>query len=286
RGAARVSRSSSNAASASPWWSRPLPYEPWRWRSRSTATPAWARETVRSGHRACSISTTTASPWCSTRRRSRRRRWSSRGRDARRRRSRSSRTARRSSDTMTVAARPTPMVFVHGGAHGAWCWDPLLPYLDREALAVDLPPKSGGSGAGRLENLPELRTLTIDDFARSVLDDVTAAGFERFVLVGHSMGGLTISEVARRVPDRVEHLVYVSCMVPPEGASAIDALPEDLQEMTRQAVEEARRGGKTRSVGWTSRPPGRCSATTWTRSRCASSSTAPAPRRPSCSPRR
>ncbi|HMF82203.1 MAG TPA: alpha/beta fold hydrolase [Acidimicrobiia bacterium] len=145
---------------------------------------------------------------------------------------------------MTVAARPTPMVFVHGGAHGAWCWDPLLPYLDREALAVDLPPKSVRSGAGRLENLPELRTLAIDDFARSVLDDVTAAGFERFVLVGHSMGGLTISEVARRVPDRVEHLVYVSCMVPPEGASAIDALPEDLQEMTRQAVEEARRGGE------------------------------------------
>jgi pimeloyl-ACP methyl ester carboxylesterase len=76
-----------------------------------------------------------------------------------------------------------------------------------------------------------------------VLRDVDAAGFERFVLVGHSMGGLTISEVAGRVPDRVEHLVYVSCMVPPEGASAIEALPEDLRARTREAVEEARQGG-------------------------------------------
>lgn len=135
------------------------------------------------------------------------------------------------------------MVFVHGGAHGAWCWEPLLPYLDGEGLAVDLPPKSIRGGPGRLESLPELRTLTIDDFTRSVLADVDAAGIERFVLVGHSMGGLTISEVARRVPDRVENLVYVSCMVPPEGASAIEALPEDLQDMTRQAVEDARRGG-------------------------------------------
>jgi pimeloyl-ACP methyl ester carboxylesterase len=75
------------------------------------------------------------------------------------------------------------------------------------------------------------------------LRDAHAAGIERFVLVGHSMGGLTISEVAARVPDRVEHLVYVSCMVPPEGASAIEALPEDLRDMTRDAVEEARRGG-------------------------------------------
>jgi pimeloyl-ACP methyl ester carboxylesterase len=134
-------------------------------------------------------------------------------------------------------------VLVHGGAHGAWCWEPLLPYLDRDALAVDLPPKSIRGGPGRLESLPELRTLTIDDLARSLLHDVDAAGFERFVLVGHSMGGLTISEVARRVPDRIEHLVYVSCMVPPEGGSAIEALPEDLREMTREAVEEARRGG-------------------------------------------
>jgi pimeloyl-ACP methyl ester carboxylesterase len=59
------------------------------------------------------------------------------------------------------------------------------------------------------------------------------------VLVGHSMGGLTISEVTGRVPDRIEHLVYASCMVPPDGASAID----DLRDMTRDAVEEARRGG-------------------------------------------
>jgi pimeloyl-ACP methyl ester carboxylesterase len=136
-----------------------------------------------------------------------------------------------------------PIVFVHGGAHGAWCWEPLLPFLDGDALAVDLPPKSVRGGPRRLEPFPELRTLTVGDFAESVLGDVDAAGIERFVLVGHSMGGLTISEVARRVPDRVEHLVYVSCMVPPDGASAIDALPEDLRDMTRAAVEEARRGG-------------------------------------------
>ncbi|HMG25439.1 MAG TPA: alpha/beta hydrolase [Acidimicrobiia bacterium] len=136
-----------------------------------------------------------------------------------------------------------PIVLVHGGAHGAWCWEPLLPHLDGEVLAVDLPPKSVRGGPGRLESHPELRTLTIDDFARSLLEDVDAAGIERFMLVGHSMGGLTISEVARRVPDRVEQLVYVSCMVPPEGRSAIEALPEGLQDMTRQAVEEMRRGG-------------------------------------------
>ncbi|HEY4398669.1 MAG TPA: alpha/beta fold hydrolase [Acidimicrobiia bacterium] len=136
-----------------------------------------------------------------------------------------------------------PVVLVHGGAHGAWCWEPMIPFLDGDVLAVDLPPKSVRGGPQRLEPRPELRTLTVGDFAESVLRDIDSAGFERFVLVGHSMGGLTISEVARRVPDRVEHLVYVSCMVPPDGASAIEALPAELRPMTRQAVEEARDGG-------------------------------------------
>ena len=133
-------------------------------------------------------------------------------------------------------------MLVHGGAHGAWCWEQLLPFLDGDAFAVDLPPKSVRGGARGLDPLPELQTLTVGDFAESVLRDVADAGFDRFALVGHSMGGLTISEVARRVPDRIENLV-LSCMVPPEGASAIDALPEDLRAVTREAVEEARRGG-------------------------------------------
>jgi pimeloyl-ACP methyl ester carboxylesterase len=138
---------------------------------------------------------------------------------------------------------PAPLVLVHGGAHGAWCWEPLLPHLDGGALAVDLPPKSVRGGPGRYDAPPGLNDVRLNDFADSLQRDVDAAGFDRFVLVGHSMGGLTISEVARRFPERVRHLVYVSCMVPPEGASAIEALPEDLRAMTREAVEEARRGG-------------------------------------------
>jgi pimeloyl-ACP methyl ester carboxylesterase len=141
-----------------------------------------------------------------------------------------------------------PLVLVHGGAHGAWCWEPTVPHLDGPVLAIDLPPKSVRSGDGRREQLPELLTLTIDDFAASTIADIDAAGFDRFVLVGHSMGGLTISEVAARVPERVARLVYVSCIVPPEGGSAIDALPEELHEMTSNAIEEARRGG-TNPIG-------------------------------------
>jgi pimeloyl-ACP methyl ester carboxylesterase len=143
---------------------------------------------------------------------------------------------------MTVGD-PTPIVLVHGGGHGAWCWQPLLPHLDAPAIAVDLPPRAIRGGPDRSRDVPELRTLTLGDFADSVLADVDAAGYERFVLVGHSMGGLTIAEVARRAPNRVAHLVFVSAMVPPEGASSIESIPVEHRELTRAAVAAAREGG-------------------------------------------
>src|SRR2546423_9672915 len=102
---------------------------------------------------------------------------------------------------MLAQSSVSPIVFVHGGAHGAWCWEPLLPFMDGDALAVDLPPKSARGGARRLEPVPELRTLTVGDFADPVLRDIDGAGLERFVLVGHSKGRLTISEVAPAPPE-------------------------------------------------------------------------------------
>jgi pimeloyl-ACP methyl ester carboxylesterase len=130
-----------------------------------------------------------------------------------------------------------PIVLVHGGAHGAWCWAPLEQHLAGPVLAVDLPP-TAIRGVPDVAPPPETATLTVADMADAVLRGADEAGFERFVLVGHSLGGLTIAEVARRAPDRVTHLVFVSCIAPPEGQSSIDALPPDLRELAAAAVAD------------------------------------------------
>src|SRR4029077_15843100 len=123
---------------------------------------------------------------------------------------------------MEVEAGMSAIVLVHGGGHGAWCWEPTLPHLESEALAVDLPPASIRGGERRNVAPPELDRLTIGDFATSVVSAADAAGLDHFVLVGHSLGGLTITEVTRRAPERIDHLVFVSCMIPPEGGTSID----------------------------------------------------------------
>ncbi len=143
---------------------------------------------------------------------------------------------------MHDASRP-PLLLVHGGAHGAWCWQPMLPYLERRALAVDLPPVAIRGVPASVAPPPEVGTIGLREFADAVLTAANRAGFERFVLVGHSMGGLTIAEVARRAPGRVARLVFVSCLVPPEGGTVVDALPAAVREMTREAMTRARDEG-------------------------------------------
>jgi pimeloyl-ACP methyl ester carboxylesterase len=93
------------------------------------------------------------------------------------------------------------------------------PHVDLPSLAVDLPgrPHEGG-GRSRLQ--PSLA-----DHASAVLDQVLAAGFHRVILVGHSMAGLVIPEVAARASKTVERLVFVSCVIPPESGRLIDVAP-------------------------------------------------------------
>jgi pimeloyl-ACP methyl ester carboxylesterase len=107
-------------------------------------------------------------------------------------------------------------VLVHGGGFAASCWDPLVPLLDGEVRAVDLP--------GRGRRPAELDSITIDDFAAAVVEDMDAAGLDDVVLVGHSLAGVTLPPVMALVPERLRHVVFVSCAVPPAGTTVADAL--------------------------------------------------------------
>lgn len=103
------------------------------------------------------------------------------------------------------------IILVHGGFHGGWCWDAVRPHLTAPSLAVDLPGRGARPAPGR--------HVRVADCVDAVLEDADAAGFDRFVLAGHSMGGLTITETANRAPERVARLVYVAALALAPGQS-------------------------------------------------------------------
>jgi pimeloyl-ACP methyl ester carboxylesterase len=103
-------------------------------------------------------------------------------------------------------------VLVHGAVHDASCWDEVLPRLRTAATAVDLP--------GRGRDGTDITAVTLDACVTAVLDAADRAGYERFALVGHSLGGVTITETAVRHPGRIGHLIYIGATVPGPGQSA------------------------------------------------------------------
>ena len=54
---------------------------------------------------------------------------------------------------------------------------------------------------------------TADSMSRSLLDAIDRLGIDRFILVGHSMGGNMSARIALLVPDRVTHLALVAAAV-------------------------------------------------------------------------
>jgi pimeloyl-ACP methyl ester carboxylesterase len=104
----------------------------------------------------------------------------------------------------------TTFALVHGAWHGAWCFDLLDAELEargHRAVAVDLPcadPEAGNAA-----------------YAAVVVDALADAG-EDVVLVGHSLGGLTIPLVAAARP--VRRLAYLCALIPEPRQSLVDQL--------------------------------------------------------------
>ncbi len=116
------------------------------------------------------------------------------------------------------------MVLVHGGGLGKECWNPMLPFLDGDVIAVDLP--------GRGDRPGDLSRIGIADFVDAVVDDILSRDLRDVVLVGHSLAGLTIPQVAARVPERIRALVFVSCTVPRDGQNTYDTLDPEIQAVS------------------------------------------------------
>lgn len=127
-------------------------------------------------------------------------------------------------------------VLVHGSWHGAWCWEkvaPLLQQAGHQAIAIDLP------GHGANPALPgEDPAAGAVPYLREVLD----AQAEPVVLVGHSSGGMIISEAARQRPERVRLLVYLAAFLLPPGVTPPQIMREDTETLLPAAlvIDEAR----------------------------------------------
>ena len=107
-------------------------------------------------------------------------------------------------------------ILVPGAWHGGWCWERLAPLLTaagHQVLAPDLPGMEAQPRALGSDPLGEWADFTAG---------LAAEAEGPVILVGHSRGGIVISEAAERVPQCIDLLVYLTAFLLQPGQSLAD----------------------------------------------------------------
>ena len=112
-------------------------------------------------------------------------------------------------------------VLIHGAWGGAWEFREIVRSLEERghpASAVDLP--------GHGQNQAPIPEVTMDAYVECVIEAVKAID-SPIVLVGHSLAGSVISQVAEAIPRKIERLVYISAFLPENGETPLGLLQSD-----------------------------------------------------------
>ena len=114
-----------------------------------------------------------------------------------------------------------PVLCLHGWLDNAATFDGLAPRLPGWRLvALDLP------GHGHSDHRPAGAGYNIWDYAHDVLQVAEQFGWQRFSLLGHSMGAIVSVLLAGALPERVERLALIDGVIPYTGEA--DSAPQKL----------------------------------------------------------
>lgn len=111
-----------------------------------------------------------------------------------------------------------PLVLVHGYFGGSAMWsDQIAAFAQSyDVIAPDL------AGFGESSHLTS--PVTVEAHAQSVLDLLSDLGIERFHLLGHSMGGMIVQEMAALAGEGISRLILY-------GTGPLGKLPERFETM-------------------------------------------------------
>ncbi|MET3501375.1 pimeloyl-ACP methyl ester carboxylesterase [Mucilaginibacter rubeus] len=115
---------------------------------------------------------------------------------------------------------PALIVIVHGSWSSAGDWAAVITQLKsagNEVTVVNLP----GHGA---DETP-VDQISLQGYVDAVKKAIGSQ--KEVILVGHSFGGIVISEVAEQIPSQIKKLIYVAAYLPKNGQSLLDVANTD-----------------------------------------------------------
>lgn len=125
-------------------------------------------------------------------------------------------------------------VIVHGAWQGGWIWTRVARLLRTQGHDVFTPTCTGLGERSHLLT----RAVNLTTHVEDILAVFKCEALEDVVLVGHSYGGVVITQVADRIPEKIRALVYLDAFITEHGQSLIQlALPERQKQMREGAAQ-------------------------------------------------
>jgi putative intracellular protease/amidase len=118
--------------------------------------------------------------------------------------------------------------------HGAWADESAWGFVRNElakranVVVVNLPAHG--------VDLTAAGKVTLNDYVKNVVNTVNRQP-GKVTLVGHSMAGIVISQVAENIPQKIDKLVYVSAYLPRNGEDLLSLSKQDKQSKAGGALE-------------------------------------------------
>lgn len=125
-----------------------------------------------------------------------------------------------------------PVIALHGWLDNANSFARLAPKLKGlRILALDM------AGHGHSDHRPPGAGYSLPDYAHDVLQVAQQMGWEKFSLLGHSLGAIVSVIVAGALPDRINRLALIDGLIPPLGEpeSAAERMGAALQAQLAQS---------------------------------------------------
>lgn len=116
-------------------------------------------------------------------------------------------------------------VLIHGAWHGGWCWDKVVPLLKKKGHNVEAPDLPGHG-----KDKTPIREVSLQAYADRVCKILDAQS-EPVILVGHSMGGIVISQTAEYRPEKIKTLVYLTAFLLQNGEFLLQVAGGDTEAL-------------------------------------------------------